>query len=613
MKPINVRKIPDLFQYQLDNYPLKRSLSGKKENNTSYSFSTEQLSKLIISFSSGLLKRGIKKGDKISLISYNNTPEWNVADLGMLKIGAINVSVYPNISPDDYVYIFNNAKVKYCIVGQGDILNKVLKAQQSIPSLECIFTFDSPKIQVDVNSNQIECWDVLLDKNPDLDLVSEAGRTFEEESLATIIYTSGTTGTPKGVMLTHKNIVSNAKEISKLMLFDSGDSALSYLPLCHGFERTLVYCYMFKGMEVNYALNQQTIGESLKEVRPHVMTAVPRILEKAHEKIVNKVQKKSLLSRMIFNWADRLSHKFEYGKTFGPWYNIQKKIADRLVYSEIRNSFGGRLKALAVGASACPEKILKFFCAAGIPVIEGYGLTETSAVLSFNRMNESGSMLGTVGMLLPGFELRISGGGEVYREGEGEILVRGDSVTSGYYNDPERTKEIFNDEGWLLTGDIGMLVKDDSGNEFIKLTDRIKELMKSSNGKYVAPVAIENLVKENSFVSQIMVIGEQRNYVSALIIPEYDALKEWCKKQNLKYSNVNEMIGSSEVVKMFQGIINSANKRLASYERIRRFKLLSEAWSVETGDLTPTLKMKRRIIEKNFSDLIEQMYTSETI
>lgn len=608
---MNINKIPDILDYQLESFPLNNSISGKKEDNSSYTYSTEELKKAVNRFSTGLLKKGIKKGDKISLISYNNRPEWNIADLGMLQLGVINVSVYPNISPEDYVYIFNNANVKFCIVGYGNLLEKVLHAQPNIPSLERIFTFDKPIMQIDHNGNPVESWDVLLEEHPDENLIEENKSVVTEDDIATIIYTSGTTGIPKGVMLSHGNIVSNIKAISDVILLDKGDSALSYLPICHGFERTFIYCYIYKCLKINYALNQLTLVKSLQEIRPHIITAVPRILEKVYEKIVSSMQKEGWLKRTLFFRAEKLTHQYDFNLKPGIWYSFQLWFADRIIFSGIRRKFGGRLKVIGVGASACPEKILKFFCSAGIPVREGYGLTETSAVLSVNHIPREKAMIGTVGIPLPGFEIKIVNDPGINKIGIGEIIVRGRSVTKGYYNDPVNTAGIFNEDGWLLTGDIGKLVKNEYGFEFIKLIDRKKELMKSSNGKYIAPMAIENLLMESFFISQVLIIGEQRRFVSAVIIPEFDTLKGWLAHENIDVKDWRSLIKMKNVKDKYKEIIDEANRHLSKPEQVRRFTLIPDSWSVETGELTPTLKLKRKVIESKYAEIIEQMYKDD--
>jgi len=605
---MNINKISDILEYQSQTFSLDKAVTGKREDKSTYSYSTEELRQMVNRFSTGLLKRGLKKGDKISLISYNNRPEWNISDLGMLQIGVINVSVYPNISPEDYIYIFNNAKVKYCIVGYGDLLEKVLKAQPYVNSLEKIFTFDEPAICKDINGNTIESWNSLLEKEVNMKLLEDAANCVYPEDLATIIYTSGTTGVPKGVTLSNRNIVSNVKAISETMLLEKGDRALSYLPICHGFERTFVYCYLYKSIEVYYALNMETVGESLNEIHPHIITVVPRVLEKFYEKIIFSVQKSGRFRRALFYWAERISSEFDFNKKFSLWYRIKIRIAGILVYSKIKQKFGGSLKVAGTGASACPTKLIKFFCTAGIPVREGYGLTETSAVLSVNHIPSSQAMLGTVGIVLPNFDVKISDCEGIYQNGEGEILVRGESLTKGYYNDPVSTAEAFNEDGWLLTGDIGKLVKNDFGYEFIKLTDRKKELLKSSNGKYLSPAAIENRLKENFFISQVMALGEQRKFVSALIVPEFNILRDWFLKSDKDNKDDKEIINLSSVREKFQNIVDEANKHLSRHEQIRKFVLLHRSWGVETGELTPTLKLKRKNIEKKYAYLIEQMY-----
>lgn len=605
---MNITKIPEIIDHQLENFPLEMSVCGKNSDNSNYSFSTKKLKELVDRFSTGLLKRGLKKGDKISLISYNNIPEWNIADLGMLQIGVINVSVYPNISPEDYVYIFNNAGVKYCIIGFGNLLQKVLQAQPFVPSLERIFTFYKFDAETDSKGNPVEVWDELIENEADIERIKEAKREVSTDDLATIIYTSGTTGMPKGVMLSHRNITTNIKSVSNVILLEKGDRALSYLPLCHGFERTFVYCYLFKSLEIHYALNQQTLGESIKEVRPHIITAVPRVLEKVYEKIIGSVEKKGWLIRKIFYWAESLTRYFDYNEHYSMWFRFRMWTADKIIFSGIRKNLGGCIKVIGTGASACPVKLLKFFCAAGIPVREGYGLTETSAVLSVNHIPAGQAMLGTVGIVLPKFEIKIIQETEVYEKGEGEIIIRGESICKGYYNDPINTAEAFTEDGWLKTGDIGKLVINKSGHEFIKLTNRKKELMKSSYGKYLVPVAIESRLKENNFISQVMVVGDQRKYVSALIVPQLDILTGWCKNNGFDISSKNGLIIIPEVTALFQEIVKEANKHLSRHEQIKKFLILSQNWGVESGELTPTLKMKRKIIEKKYLVLIDQMY-----
>ncbi len=605
---MNIHRVSDILDHQLQDCPLKRALTGKKADNSYYSYSTMTLKELVDRFNTGLLKRGVKKGEKISLISYSNIPEWNIADFGMLQIGVVNVSVYPNISPEDYVYIFRNAGVKYCIVGSGDLLDKVLQAQHSVSSLEKIFTFYEPDTQTDCNGNKIEKWNVLIECEANIEKIREVNSDVNEDDLATIIYTSGTTGMPKGVMLSHMNITNNVRSISDVMLLEKGDRALSYLPICHGFERTFVYCYLFKGLEVYYALNQQTLGDSIREVHPHIITAVPRVLEKVFEKIIGSAEKKGWIARKLLQRAIDLSQKFNFNTNQSWLYTLQLRIADKLIFSGMREALGGCLKVVGVGASACPERLLKFFCAAGIPVREGYGLTETSAVLSVNHIPEERAMLGTVGIALPEFEVKIADEPDVFEKGEGEILVQGVSLFKGYYNDPTGSAEAFNKDGWLKTGDIGRLVMNQHGYQFIKLTDRKKELLKSSNGKYLAPAAIENRLKESNYVSQVMAVGEQRKYVAALIVPEFDILNEWCRKSGINIQFKNELIKNPEVIEKFAKIVESANTHLSRHEQVKKFLILSQSWGVETGELTPTMKMKRKVIENKFSKLIEQIY-----
>ncbi|MCP4443060.1 MAG: long-chain fatty acid--CoA ligase [Aureispira sp.] len=605
---MNITKVFELLDYQATTTPLQKAITGKKEDGSSYSYSTEELKIAANQFSTGLLKKGLQKGDKIALISYNNRPEWNIADYGMLQIGVVNVPVYPNISPEEYVYIFKEAEIKYCIVGHGDLLEKVLKAQANLPSLEQIFTFDEPTITKDANDNPIQSWSTLLDSEIDKEELHRVKTNIQEDDLATIIYTSGTTGKPKGVQLTHKNIVSNIKAIAEIMLIKPKSIALSFLPICHGLERTLVYCYMYKGFEVHFAWSIATIGDSLGEVRPHILTAVPRVLEKVYEKIVVKMQKANWLTKTLFFWAENLSKHYDFNTKKGSWYRFKHWIADKLVYSKIRQKLGNRVEAMAVGASACPQKILKFFCAAGIPIREGYGLTETSAVLSVNFLPNKGAMLATVGQVLSGFDVKIDDSYDGYGPNEGEILVKGDSVFGGYHKRPEKTQEAFNDEGWFLTGDIGKIVENEFGYKFIKITDRKKELLKSSNGKYIAPTAIESRLKESFFIAQLMIIGENKKYVAALIVPEFESLKAWAKKKKLDYINNKELLQHPKVQKLYKKIVTKANKHLSHHEQVKKYTLLPNSWSTETNELTPTLKLKRKTIEAKYSAEIGQLY-----
>lgn len=580
----------DIIQYQQKSFPQPKCL-GYKVNGKWKHFSTNEVINLANRVSLGLLKMGLKKGDTIALISYNNRPEWNIMDIGMQQIGVVNVPVYPTISPREYEYIFNDAKIKYAFVGHGDLVNKVSKAQQNIPSLQEIITFDP--------TEGYRHWESIFEEG-DMSEVQAIMDGIKEEDLATLIYTSGTTGNPKGVMLSHKNIASNVRDVYDLLPVEPGDYSLSFLPLCHVFERTVTYSYMSKGINIHYAESIETIGDNLKEVKPHFFTTVPRLLEKVYEKIYNTGLTLTGLKKSLFFWALSLTEDYEYDKQYGFIKQIQLNIADKLIFSKWREALGGRIKGIVTGAAACPRKMAQVFSAAGVPIREGYGLTESSPGLAIGRFSKHGGMLGTVGPALNSVTLKLAE--------DGEILAKGPNIMQGYLNLPEKTAEVLTEDGWLHTGDIGTFIDGPNDFKYLKITDRKKELLKTSGGKYVAPAPIENKFKESFLIEQLMVVGEKRKFVSALILPAFPALHEWASDNGITFEDREELVNHPKVVAQYERIVKEFNPEFSKIEQIKKFKLLTEEWTVESGELTPTMKLKRRVIREKFARQIEDIY-----
>jgi long-chain acyl-CoA synthetase len=605
----------DIIRYQNAKHPQAKCL-GHYVGKEWVFYSSQEIIDLANNVSLGLLKLGIEPGDKIALISYKNRPEWNIMDIGMLQIGVINVPVYPTISPGEYEYIFNDAGVKACFVsldGKGDLLKKVQAIQDKVPTLKHIYTFDK--------TNAAPHWESILEGG-DLSKVEKLMDNVQPNDLATIIYTSGTTGFPKGVMLSHDNIVSNVRSVVPLVPLKAGDTALSFLPLCHIFERTVIYTYTALGISTYYTGTDNLGGDKgdLKAVKPNFFTTVPRLLEKVYEKIYNKGLELKGIKRRLFFWALSLTDDFEYDKKYSGLAALQRTIADKLIFSKWREALGGNIKGILTGAAACPTKMAKVFSAAGIPIREGYGLTETSPALCIGRYEPNGAMMGTIGPAIEGITLKIDASDGTYREGEGEILAKGPNIMMGYYNKPDQTAEVIDKDGWFHTGDVGTLVQGKK-YQFLKITDRKKELLKTSGGKYVAPAPIEGKLREEFLIEQVMVVGEKQKFVSALIVPAPEALKDWCNSNGIDcpikpfeanptlFSIAPETLRNEKVREKFQQIIAAHNPSFSHIEQIKKFELVSEPWDVATGELTPTMKLKRRVILEKFAKEIDKMYS----
>ncbi|MFK8101616.1 MAG: long-chain fatty acid--CoA ligase [Saprospiraceae bacterium] len=605
---MEIKRLFDFIYYQKENYPLEKAC-GHKHNGEWVYYSTDDIINIANKMSCGFLKIGVKPGDKIGLIVYKNRPEWTIIDLAIQQVGGITVPVYPTISSGEYEYIFNDASIKYCFVGQGDLYDKVTTAKPAIPSLEKIFTIDKFEGRPH--------WEEMFAEEG-LDQVKAIMAQVDPSSLATLIYTSGTTGNPKGVMLSHNNIVSNVRGVKELLPVVPGEKVMSFLPLCHIFERSASYSYLQNGVTVIFTGTDNLGGEDgdLRAVQPHFFTTVPRLLEKVYEKIYNKGLALTGLKKKLFFWALSLTDDYDYEVKPSGLAGIKRSIADKLIFSKWREALGGNIKGILTGAAPCPVKMARVFSAAGIPIREGYGLTETSPGLTINRYDKNGAMLGTVGPMLPDVEIKIDPSDGNYKPEEGEILAKGPNVMMGYYNQPEKTAEVtkeINGEKWFCTGDIGKLVDGPGGKKFLKITDRKKELLKTSGGKYVAPAPIENKFKEDFLIEQMMVVGEQKKFVSALIVPAEEALKDWCDCNDVTWTSLSEIINHPKVNERYQEIINGCNPSFSHIEQIKKFKLLDGKWEPTKEDgskseLTPTMKLKRRVILEKYDKAINDIY-----
>lgn len=588
---MNINRLFDFLEYQLENYSREDSLVMKKNGIWEKTSTTEFVNKANM-VSRGLLKLGIKQGDKIAVISTTNRVEWNILDIGLQQIGCISVPVYPNISPNDYKYIFNDAQVKFVFVSDAELNNKLISIKDDVPSLVSIYTFD----EVEGAQN----WKEVLDSGNDASTQHEveAIKTqIKADDLVTIIYTSGTTGAPKGVMLSHRNIVSNVlHSTERVPKFGDKPKALSFLPLCHIFERMLIYLYLYNGIGIYYAENMETIGDNLKEVRPNVMTVVPRLVEKVYARIYDKGANAGGLVTKIFMWALKLIENYEPYESKGFFWNLKYKLADAIVFKKWREGVGGNMTCMVSGSAALSPRLNRIFWGAGIPILEGYGLTETSPVISVNSMSKEGFKIGTVGKPLSNVDVKLAE--------DGEILVKGDNVMMGYYNRPELTAEVITQDGYFKTGDIGEIT-----NGILKITDRKKEIFKTSGGKYIAPQPIENSLKQSQYIEQIMVVGEGEKMPCALIQPNFEAIETWAKSQGHELPESKDfLIIDGRVIELIQNEINHVNKKLGNWEQVKKFELISTEWSVEGGELTPTLKLKRKVILEKYKDLYKKLY-----
>lgn len=589
----------DLLPYAKEKYNLPDQLACKKDGKW-ITYSHDDFIRITDHLGYGLLADGLEQGDRVAIISMNR-PEWNFVDMACVKAGFITVPMYPTLGTKDYEFILNDAEVKVVFVENAEILAKVKEVQPRVPSLKKIYSFNEMA--------EVLHWKACLhqgEEHPQPEKLRDIQSRIQPSDLFTIIYTSGTTGVPKGVMLSHNNIVSNIKSASKI--FPEGKTAytkaLSFLPLCHIFERMVAFAYMYLGISIYYAESMDTIGENLKEVKPHYFTTVPRLLEKVYDKIVAKGQELTGLKKKLFFWALNLGLRYELHHANGFWYHAQLALANKLIFSKWREALGGNVQFIFSGAAALQPRLARVFTAAGIIVLEGYGLSETSPVVTANRIEEENRMFGTVGVPIDNVEIKIDTSDGDYRPGEGEICVKGPNVMVGYYKRPDLTAEVIDKDGWFHTGDVGMIIN----GRFLKITDRKKEVFKTSGGKYVAPQPMENKFKESIYIEQVMVLGENRKFPSALIVPAWDALKKWADTNGITYSNNQELIDNPSVRALYQSEIDKYNAEFGSWEQVKKFELIPNDWSVDGGEMTPTLKLRRKPIMEKYSALVEKMY-----
>lgn len=589
-----MNQITRLFEFpyhQLEKYKLSDALVTKYNGEWIKTSTQEYLDKAN-ALSRGLLRLGVEKNDKIAIISSNNRTEWHITDIGALQTGAQTVPMYPTISAEDYEYILNHSESKYVFVSDTEVYDKLISIKANVPSLKEIFSY-----------NEIagcKNWKEILELGADTSNHEEVEKRKDEiatTDLATIIYTSGTTGRPKGVMLTHQNIVSDVLMSAPRVPLRAGDTrALSFLPICHIFERMLTYLYQYYGISIYFAESIEKISDNLKEVHPHVMSVVPRLLEKVYDKIYAKGADLTGIKKKLFFWALDLGMDYKPYNENGGWYEFKLKIARKLIFSKWQEALGGELELLVCGSAALQTRLSKVFCAAGIPVMEGYGLTETSPVISVNDMRNRGFKVGTVGKVLEGVEVKIAE--------DGEILCKGPNVMVGYYKDEAQTNDVKKD-GYFHTGDIGEI--DSEG--FLKITDRKKEMFKTSGGKYIAPQMLENHFKQSRFIEQIMVIGDGEKMPGAFIQPSFEFLAEWSQRKGINLGATNEEIVKNErVIKRIQREIDEINERFGNWEKVKRFELTPDVWSIDAGHLTPTMKLKRKIIKEKYNDLYQKIY-----
>lgn len=587
-----IKRLFDFPYYQLEKFNLNQALVTKY-NGEWIGTSTEEYIAKANKISRALLRMGVNPNDKIALISTSNRTEWNIMDIGILQIGAQDVPIYPTISEDEYEYVLNHSESKFCFVSDEEVLAKVNRIRDKVPSLQEVYTFDEI-----MNAKN---WKEVLDLGEDESnqaQVEKIKESIKENDLATIIYTSGTTGRPKGVLLSHKNITSNAINSATRLPLDKGSNvAISFLPVCHVYERMLLYMYQYAGITIYFAESIDKISENLKEVRPHVMSAVPRLLEKVYDKIIANGADLTGIKHKLFHWAVELGLEWEPYEKNGWWYEFKLKIARKLIFSKWQEALGGRLKVIASGSAALQPRLARVFNAADIAVMEGYGLTETSPVVAVNDMRNKGFKIGTVGKALPDTNIKIAE--------DGEIMIQGPQVMIGYYKDDEKTKEVLTEDKFFHTGDIGEV--DSEG--FLKITDRKKEMFKTSGGKYVAPQIIENALKQSRFIEQIMVIGEGQKMPAALIQPNFEFIQEWAKRKKINLGSTNEeIIKNRDVNDRIQEEVDFYNERFGKWERIKQFRLTPDVWLVESGHLTPTMKMKRKVIKEKYQDLYNDIY-----
>lgn len=588
---MNVIKTFEIVDQLVEKYPRDIALSVKR-NGQWDNFSTQEYKEMRDFVSLGLLAMGFKKGDKIITVS-NNRPEWNFLDMGMTQIGVVHVPLYPNIGPREYQYIVDHSEARLIVVSSLEYYDKLKNPAENTERIDGIYSFD----QLKVCSSWMEI--VEKGKQASIDLIEklkERRNEIEAEDLMTIIYTSGTTGLSKGVMLSHKNLMSNLEATWPILPLDHSSKVISFLPLCHVFERMVNYLVQYKGCSVYYAESIDAVGDNLREIKPNGFASVPRVLEKVFDKIVANGKDLSGIKKNLFFWALNLGLRYELNGANGWWYEFQLKIARKLIFSKWQEALGGNIETVLSGGAALQPRLARVFNAAGIPLMEGYGLTETSPVIAVNQAYYPYMKFGTVGPVLDNVEVKIAE--------DGEILMKGPSQMMGYYKDPEKTALAIDEDGWFHTGDIGEL---DELN-ILKITDRKKEIFKLSTGKYVAPQLIENIFKESAFIEQLMIVGEAEKYAAAIICPAFPFLHQWCEKHNISFGDNRDLIQIPEVKKRYEEEIEKINQTLGKHRQVKKFELTCQEWLPETGELSPTLKLKRNYIKQKYRIKFDRMY-----
>jgi long-chain acyl-CoA synthetase len=596
MKPT---RLFDCIDYQLNHFPKEDMFAAKDERGIWRKYSTQEVKDIVHLLAGGLVHIGIGRGDgtiegrdKIAVIS-SNRPEWLFLDLAVQKIGAVLVPLYPTLAVAELEFVLNDAAVKLVFTGDRALYDKVESVRSKVPVVQAVYSFDDL-------SGALHWKDLLAHaEDKDMAVVHAAAAVVNNQDLATIIYTSGTTGTPKGVMLSHQNILSNVLSCESIFrdFCNESDRALSFLPLNHIFERMVTYIYLYNGVSVYYAQSIDTIGDNLREVKPAVFSTVPRLLEKVYDRIIGKGMELTGIKKKLFFWAVDVAEKFDPQETKGFSYRIQLALANKLIFKKWREALGGNVKAIVTGAAACQVRLLSIFTGGKINILEGYGLTETSPVISVNRYKMKDRMFGTVGLVINGVEVKL--------EADGEICCRGENVMMGYYKRPDLTAEVIDEDGFFHTGDIGTFTK----GRFLKITDRKKEIFKTSGGKYVAPQPIENKMKESKFIEQMMVVGADQKFAAALIVPSFESLQTWANEQGITFRSKEELITHPRVLDLYKKIIESYNPQFNQVEQIKKFELVPQEWTVDAGEMTPTLKLRRKVILENYKHILTRIYS----
>lgn len=591
---MQVTRTFDILERLRENFMCDDALAVKRNKKWDI-FSTQDYLDSAYDFAYGLMALGYKKGEKIGTVS-NNRPEWNFVDMGMAMAGIVHVPIYPTISDSEYEYILAHSEVKTLIVSDKMLYKRLVPLAEKVSAIKDIYVFDD-------GIADAKSWTEIRDLGTEnrekyKQELESIKASIEPEDMVTIIYTSGTTGNSKGVMLSHNNLVSNVIESTVIQPLEFGDKALSFLPLCHVYERMLNMNFQYKGIRVYYAENMATIIDNLKEINPEGFSSVPRLLERVFDKIMAKGKDLEGIKKKIFFWAVDLGLRYELNNANGWWYGQKLKLARKLIFSKWQEALGGNVKIIISGGAALQERLARVFHAAGINVIEGYGLTETSPVIAVNHYEYPNVKFGTVGPILNGVEVKFAE--------DGEILARGPNIMLGYYKAPDLTAEVIDEDGWFHTGDIGILVD----NKYLKITDRKKEIFKLSSGKYVSPQVVENFCKESMFIENVMVIGENEKFASALVSPDFNHLHFWATKYKLHYRDNEELVRIPDVVKRYQKEINEINKKLNETERIKRFRLVCSEWTPNTGELSPTLKLKRKFLYEKYDHIVKEIFMS---